>query len=180
MNNLKHVNLLKTNSSLYRRALTVNYYLTTLVQNIYVIIQHHLHLQMNGFGIGCNFDNLLSHIRKQFSQAITILQSSLRDLAYFPFFKQVFALVDPRKFRESKPSSKSGFSSRGSLTPWWCDVAFHEERRPFQFFVLYVECFHFQLIYCQLFQRCFIACIVSVREYLKIIWKCGKDRKPLL
>ena len=35
-------------------------------------------------------------------------------------------------------------------------------REAFQFFVSYIECFHFHLLYCQLFQRCLIACIVRV------------------
>ena len=35
-----------------------------------------------------------------------------------------------------------------------------KRRRTFHFFVLYIECFYFQLIYCQLFQRFLIACIV--------------------
>ena len=51
-----------------------------------------------------------------------------------------------------------------------CGAAFEGVRAAFQLFVLYIKCFHFHLIYCQLFQRCLIVCVVrGARVFLNVL-----------
>ena len=62
------------------------------------------------------------------------------------------------------------FATGSFRTSWECDAAFQVKRASSQFIGLYIECFHFHLICCQLFQRCRIACdIRGARMSLNIL-----------
>ena len=106
----------------------------------------------------------LGHVAVTFSNSINffiyLCQQYLSESALF------YTWLGVRK-QNHVQASREGLTNRWVLEPLGGVMQpFRGCEELFRFLLSIIKCFYFQLNNCKLFQRCFLAYIVGVREYL--------------